>query len=379
MGSEVILYGYGLVCLSMLVFNIVYSIYLRSDDRRDARRRKKLERLIAPQFARLQAGEPLDPKHLNRLLKRVKRVRYLLALDHLLDERQGDPVCQEYLKQIQPVFLHLADIYCRREDTQAAYCCSFLVRYVRREEDESALQTIVSACLERRSLYCRLNALSALCAFGDAGSILEALIRLQQQSDNAPPLHQKVIVETLLTYKGDRQALMQLLLRNLSRLILPFQRAVLDFIRFGNGDFKQEMLAILQDDGQDKELRLSVVRYFGRFPYEPARPELIRFATDLDPTHWEYAAISASSLARYDGEEVTAALSQAMHSANWHVRYNAARSLSARGFRYEDLQGKAGGTDRYAREMLTYRLETMRQADATRPLLPEQQGKEAKT
>ena len=80
-----------------------------------------------------------------------------------------------------------------------------------------------------------------------------------------------------------------------------------------------------------------------------------------------------------DGEEVTAALSQAMHSANWHVRYNAARSLSARGFRYEDLQGKAGGTDRYAREMLTYRLETMRQADATRPLLPEQQGKEARS
>ena len=376
MGSEILLYGYGLVCLSMLVFNIAYSLYLRSDGRRDTRRQKKLRQLISPQLARLQAGEPLDPKHLTRLLKRLKRVRYLLALDHLLNERKEEPACQAYLGQLQPVLYKLANTYCRREDTQAAYCCSFLVRYARREADKTALQTIVSACLERRSLYCRLNALSALCAFGGAESILDALIRLQQQSDNAPPLHQKVIVETLLTYKGDRQALMRLLLQNLFRLILPFRRAVLDFIRFGNGDFKEEVLAILKDSGQDKELRLSAVRYFGRFPYEPALPELIRFATDLDPTRWEYAAISASSLVRYSGEEVTAALSQAMHSANWHVRYNAARSLSARGFRYEDLQGEAGGTDRYAREMLTYRLETRRQADAGRLPQSVQQGKE---
>lgn len=31
MHSEVLIYGYGLVCLSMLAFNVVYSIYLRAD------------------------------------------------------------------------------------------------------------------------------------------------------------------------------------------------------------------------------------------------------------------------------------------------------------------------------------------------------------
>ena len=94
MGSEILLYGYGLVCLSMLVFNIAYSLYLRSDGRRDTRRQKKLGQLISPQLARLQAGEPLDPKHLTRLLKRLKWVRYLLALDHLLNERKEEPACQ---------------------------------------------------------------------------------------------------------------------------------------------------------------------------------------------------------------------------------------------------------------------------------------------
>ena len=34
MGAEVLLYGYGLVCASMLVFNLLYGLHLRSDDRR---------------------------------------------------------------------------------------------------------------------------------------------------------------------------------------------------------------------------------------------------------------------------------------------------------------------------------------------------------
>ena len=34
MGAEILLYGYGLVCLSMLVFNLLYSLHLRSGDRR---------------------------------------------------------------------------------------------------------------------------------------------------------------------------------------------------------------------------------------------------------------------------------------------------------------------------------------------------------
>ena len=34
MGAEVLLYGYGLVCLSMIGFNLFYSMHLRSNDYR---------------------------------------------------------------------------------------------------------------------------------------------------------------------------------------------------------------------------------------------------------------------------------------------------------------------------------------------------------
>ena len=53
MGAEVLLYGYGLVCASMLVFNVVYSLHLRSDERRRYKRMQKLRRRSSERRCRL--------------------------------------------------------------------------------------------------------------------------------------------------------------------------------------------------------------------------------------------------------------------------------------------------------------------------------------
>ena len=50
----------------------------------------------------------------------------------------------------------------------------------------------------------------------------------------------------------------------------------------------------------------------------------------------------------------------AMHSSNWYVRYNASASLEAHGLSYEGMMDILAGDDRYAREMLNYRLESRR-------------------
>ena len=50
------------------------------------------------------------------------------------------------------------------------------------------------------------------------------------------------------------------------------------------------------------------------------------------------------------------ALLRAMNSSNWYTRSNAAASLEAHGLSYEEMLQVLGGGDRYAREMLSYRL-----------------------
>ena len=361
MGAEILLYGYGAVCLSMLVFNVLYGLRLRSDDRRMGAKAENLRRRVTEQLARLQENssgpaQRVQVSHLTWMRRHLSHVNDLLAFDHLLEELDEQSAAyQSYMEQMQPVFLYLATVYWKRESTQAAYFCYFLARHkLRRHMELDQIQQVVLSYLKKDSLYCKINAWKALCSFGSPSVIVKALQELGGGEENQ--LHEKVITEALLTYTGNSAELIETLWARLESISLPIQRAVLDYIRFQSGNYCDRMLEILRDERRDKELRLSAIRYFGRYPDPSARPLLLGFLQDRDPTRWEFSAISASALARYEGRDVVDALLRAMNSSNWYTRSNAAASLEAHGLSYEEMLQVLGGGDRYAREMLTYRL-----------------------
>ena len=362
MGTEVLLYGYGLVCLSMLVFNIVYSLHLRGDERRLGRRTDEVRRRVEQQVQAMRQAPPGTPGtvpagHLAWMSRRLSRVNFLLAFERLLEEhRETDDVFLDYLRQLQPVMLYLATAYLRREATQAAYFCHFLARHPpRRYEEMEQLQQVLLSFLRRKDLYCRINAWKALCSLGSPDALMEALRELGKEDGQ---LHGKVITEALLTYTGDPDVLIGRLWDCFDRFSTQIQRAVLDYIRFQSGGCRGPMEAILRDPALDKELRIAAIRYFARYPDPGVEDILLDFIRDPDPLRWEYAAISATALAQYPGQAVVDALLQAMHSPNWYVRYNASASLEAHGLSYEEMLQVLGGDDRYAREMLTYRMES---------------------
>ena len=365
MGAEILLYGYGAVCLSMLVFNVLYGLRLRSDDRRMGAKAENLRRRVTEQLARLQENssgpaQRVQVSHLTWMRRHLSHVNDLLAFDHLLEELDEQSAAyQSYMEQMQPVFLYLATVYWKRESTQAAYFCYFLARHkLRRHMELDQIQQVVLSYLKKDSLYCKINAWKALCSFGSPSVIVKALQELGGGEENQ--LHEKVITEALLTYTGNSAELIETLWARLESISLPIQRAVLDYIRFQSGNYCDRMLEILRDERRDKELRLSAIRYFGRYPDPSARPLLLGFLQDRDPTRWEFSTISASALARYEGRDVVDALLRAMNSSNWYTRSNAAASLEAHGLSYEEMLQVLGGGDRYAREMLTYRLELRR-------------------
>ena len=365
MGAEFLLYGYGLVCVSMLVFNLLYSLHLRSDDRRMDRRVDRMRRRVGEQLEELRSAsarmsQSVQVRHLTWMRRRLSRISGLLAFDQLMDGLDSqDTAYKAYIEQLQPVFLHLAMVYLRRENTQAAYYCYFLAKHrLRRHMDTDPFQQVVLSYIKRNSLYCKINALKALCSFGSPTVLIDALSELGDGQENC--LHEKVVTEALFSYTGDADALIELLWARLERFTLPIQRAVLDYIRFQSGNSCGRMLELLRDTRRDKELHLSAIRYFGKYYYEPARPLLLEFLQDRDPIRWEYAAISATALARYDGQDVVDALLRAMSSPNWYIRNNASASLEAHSLTYEEMLRVLSGNDRYAREMLSYRLKAKR-------------------
>lgn len=355
MGSEVLIYAYGLVCLSILVFNLIYSVVLRGKGRRDARRTGRMAEAVAPALS-----GTVPEGYAGRMEARLRNVKDLLALDEYLLTLTAD-TAGGYIGRISDVFPALAEHYQGRDDTVCACFAHFVQHWGQYMGGaRGRLSQTVSQYVRRNSLYCRINALKALCALGDADLLLEALIYLAGRTDEDFLVDDKIIVELLLGFRGDSREFIAMIWDNLGRFREREQRALLDYIRFKSGDYGDRMLDILKDPERGKELRLSAIRYFARYPDGRARPALLDFVSDRDPANWEYAAVAASALAEYPGEDSIDALSGAMHSPNWYVRSNSAESLEKLGFGYEGLTGRAAGSDRYAREMLTYNLEKRR-------------------
>ena len=348
MGAEILLYCYGAVCFGMLIFNVIYVMSLKTDDRKFSERLNMIR-------------EHMDDS--GWMKKKLSNVNYLIAFDRFLD---GYSLKSEeygaYMRRFKDVLMHLAVVYRKREDTQAAYFCHFTASHsFGRYMELDNIQRIILSYLEKSSLYCRINAFKALCSFGKPEIIVEALRKLE--NGKRTQLHEKVIVEAMLTYAGDTEELIEKFWNAFDSFSLQAEMAIMDYIRFKDGGCGAQMEKILRDSKRNKELRLGAIRYFGRYKDYGVLDILLDFVKDKDPLNWEYSAISASALSGYSSDEVVSALVQAMSSPNWYIRYNASASLEAHGLSYEEMLGVLHGNDRYAREMLVYRLESKKLAN----------------
>ena len=193
-----------------------------------------------------------------------------------MDEQGETQASGAYLRQLQPIFLELALVYQRREETQAAYFCYFLTRHqLQRYLDTEQLESVVGGYMKKDSLYCRVNALKALCSFGSAEGVLEALRNLR--GHGVPP-PEKIIVETLLTFTGDANRLIGPVWQDLEQFTVQIQRALLEFIRFKRGEdvYKRQRLdglkevhAIFMDADEKETLEISIIENIQREDLNP--------------------------------------------------------------------------------------------------------------
>lgn len=358
MKVEVMIYIYGAVCVCMIAFNIVYNLFLRGSTPRMERRCRKIGNSMEAQLAEIRAGRPVEEAYMDDLRRRLGRVANLMAFHRVLQENlsREPAVCREYMRQTRPVILYLAFVYRQKEYTQAGYFAYVLSCYTaERQMAMDSLQDVLLDYVKKPNLYCRFNALKALYHFASPEHIVEALLL---QDDGGVFFHEKLITEGLLSYVGDHEQLIAMLWEKFPSYTVHTQHAILNYIRFRSGNYKSEMYTILEDPAADKELRLAAVRYFGKYPHEPARAWLLKFVEDKDPTHWEYATVAASALPAYPDSEAIYVLKEALHSGNWYVRSAAAQSLEQMHVDYTDVMDIAAGSDRYAREMMLYRLES---------------------
>lgn len=356
MNIETMIYAYLAICSSMIVFNCVCIFVFRRRSAVLEKRSSRLEERIAMQIRRIDAGEPVEESHRAYLRKKLARTNGLMAFDETLDRmtKQEPEAVRRYLAELTQVFTYLAMENKYHSAMKMTYFAYVITKYrIIEGKPVNVILDIMMKLLREPSLYCRENALQAVYSAGDCGCVLRAL---QAVDENPHFHHAKLLTDGLLKFGGDRAQLTGALWKSFEEFSVRMQVVILDYIRFSGGGMHEEVLQLLADQNRDNELRFSCIRYFGKYPYEPAFPLLIAFAGQED-SRWEYAAIAATALASYPCPRSIEVLKRDLNSSNWYIRFNAAKSLESFHLPYMDLSDVLDGKDRYAREILQYQLD----------------------
>ena len=169
--------------------------------------------------------------------------------------------------------------------------------------------------------------------------------------------HPKLISDGLMLYKGDRVELKNTLFTHFNDYSVHMRVNILNYFRFAGIKCDSEMLETLKNEKEHNEIRFSAIRYFEKFPSDDAQPIILNLAENLENRIWEYQAIATSALKSYPGDATFRILVKNLSSSNWHIRQNSAISCEKLGYTYQDLINVFDGNDRYAREIIRYRLD----------------------
>lgn len=364
------IFAYMAVCSAMILFNCAMVLVNGRQKRRLERPDRRLSQRISRQLLRLAEGEPVETAHLQWMDRKLRRLGNLRAFEVSVDAVQADngEAAAAYLRALRPVFLSLADHYCG-QDTLAATYFAYVVRkyHLARQGGFDSLTERLMSLLTSPSVYARENALHIVYDLGDPDYAVQAL-RILDRGQTFH--HPKLIHDGLLDFTQNRPALLAALWQAFDQFSPEMQTTLVNYMRLSGGGCDQQVFALMTRPGLDDEVYFACMRYFGRFPYAPARPVLMEDLRKGEGKRWELAAVAATVLRNYPGGQTVELLKAALHSSVWYVRANAAESLEALGVTYADLAAVFEGNDRYAREILQYRLDCRRAREHEKEAVP---------
>lgn len=375
MKIEWVIYFLMAVCICMIGFNLVFALWERLRERGSRRRAQRMSEHLAHSMRR--SAEQGMGEHLAYLSKRLARLSWMEAYDRALEEQRAreSQALEAYLEAAAPVFAMLLPAYRSKDDLHRAFFANMVEKWYRPRPAPAELVSALQGYTQAGSFYLRQNALEALAAVGGARDLAAAFVAMDRAQEFH---HPKLLTEVALSFQGDANYLAVELVERFVEMSPSAQVAVMNYLRMSgavaapNGGLGTDgrsyptpraaqeawVIGLLQDSGQDRELRLACLRYLGSHTSPEAYPLLLGLAQERDEGAWEFSAVACTVLAQYPAPQTVAVLKGCLSSRVWYVRNNAAASLYNLGVSLEeDLGDVLDGTDAYAREMLLYHWE----------------------
>lgn len=334
-------------CICIALFDSYDAISSRHRQRSEKRATKELLKLMKEQTLDFLSGTYNEQSARKQFKRRLRYDRTLLSV-----ETSIDLLLKEYKLEISIEdlinlwFSVLIDRYKTSELVVKEYLIFLIGKY---KVNSGKATYFLSEMISRGEYELKEEALYSICKQNNPILLkrtLRALNRLEE------PLNRKIITDALNNFSGTTEEKENIVLADFFILNDHLKVGIIDFMDENYSiTLKENLIDLLENKKTDKEVRLAIIKYFGRHYYPPAKRVLLEMADNR--REWEYAAVAATSMHLYPGEDTVEQAAKRMTDANWYVRYNNSMTLSliADDERIEDiLQSK----DRYARESMLY-------------------------
>jgi len=357
MKIELMIYAYITICISMILYNIIYVFILKHREKALNSNSEKFKKIIYGEIEKIKAGNKVTETHKDFLCKKLDKTAGITAFDKALEsvyEKEPEAV-EKYLIDTFSVFEYLTHRYISKDTIKIAYFPYILHKYniLKHYESERLKDTLLDL-LRSVNVYCRENTIKAIYSMQNPDIVVKSLGILDS---NLSFHHPKLVCDGLVMYKGEKSILKDKLFYAFNDFSVQMRVNILNYFRFGNVSCDSEMLEILKNEEENNEIRFSAIRYFEKFPNDEARAILQELAENLEGRIWEYQAIATSALKSYPDDVTYRILVKNLSNSNWYVRQNSAISCEKLGYSYYDLINVFDGDDRYAREMMRYYLD----------------------
>lgn len=347
-----LIYFYIFICLSLLIFNILYIMRSGRSKRRRRTAVSRWKRTIREEAEWLERGGNVSEKHLALLRKRLSRVEELMAWQNALFSEGSLPEALRcrYLTECQRIVGKLAWDFQRRDSMERAFFAYVVSICYQDTGEEAYLVEPLLAYLEKSTVFLREHVLHALFVIGNESAIERAFDYL---SDQGWFHNTKLVSDGLMLYRKDKEKLAERLWAHREHWSESLVVSVVQFASNISARLETEFFEALQEEDISIEIRFALIRYFRKNPWQECLPYLLKLLEEEQGL----AIAAASALASYPQAQAREALKRALCNKSWYVRKNAALSLCTMGITQKEAEEIQNGKDRYAAEMLRYVME----------------------
>lgn len=343
--------------LIFFIYNIVMLIVVTAyKDRKYGNFLKKvdasrweIEKKISKHLDIIAKGDTLNESEVAYVKKNLTNDIFTNILDAYLSSRTNeDKLIRTYMNIFKEEIMK--DIYSKSRSNDILKVYNIfrigLYRLEGREINEYLLES-----LDTNSLYLKYNALRAIANIGNEQCIVDALKYLSIEKDI---LNHKVVLDIINNSAGDKEVQKKMLIETIYDFSADIKSIVIEYFRIQSiKEASNILLEMLNDDSEHMEVRLSIIRYFGRIYYPPVRESL---EERMFHSEWEYRALCASALTLYKSSETENTLLNCIGDTNWYVRYNTANTLLDYEISDEKIIKIINSGDRYASDIMKYAL-----------------------